>query len=75
MRALLEFRAADGAEAEELLRRIEQAGVAVDRRFGARCVNPVERRYVARAEVDADAREKLRALGVVVLGDSKIRPV
>jgi hypothetical protein len=75
MRALLEFRAPDGAAAEDLLRRIEQAGVAIDRRFGARCVNPSEGRYVARGEVDDVAREKLTQLGVVVLGDSKIRPV
>lgn len=75
MRAMFQFVLSEGEDVEERLARLEEAGVAVDRKFGAIAVNSREHKFVARGEVDPETLDRLREAGEVeVFGDRKIAP-
>lgn len=60
---------------QDRLARLEEAGVEVDRGFGAVQVSSRERKYVARGEADPETVERVRAAGdVQIFGDRRISP-
>lgn len=75
MRAMFQFVLGEGEDVDEWLDRLEEAGVAVDRAFGAIPVSRAARKYVARGEADAEAVERLRQAGdFEVFGDRRVEP-